>query len=66
MNAALAELEEQDVDGVLRWRFLVLKGAGYAVGDAVELATSSNVDLHVAVDLVGKGCPPHTAVRILK
>ncbi len=66
MNAALAELEEQDVDGVLQWRFLVLRGAGYDVGDAVNLAASRNVDLHVAVDLVRNGCPPQTALRILE
>ncbi len=66
MNPALAELEEQDVDGVLRWRFLVLQGAGYGVADAVNLAASRNVDLHAAVDLVHNGCPPRTAVRILE
>jgi hypothetical protein len=65
MNAALAELEEQDVGGVLRWRFQALRAAGYDVDEALELATIPNVDLHVAVDLVSKGCPPQTALRIL-
>ena len=66
MNVALAELEEQDVGGVRRWRFLVLSSAGYDVGDALELAANPNVDLHFAVDLVRKGCPPQTAFRILE
>jgi hypothetical protein len=65
MNAALAELEEGDVSGVLRWRFLALCAAGYEFDDALELAANANIDLHVACDLVRKGCPVQTALRIL-
>ena len=52
-------------DAVVRWRMLVLLRAGYAWDDALELATETDVDLHLAVDLVNRGCTSETARRIL-
>jgi hypothetical protein len=52
-------------DSVVRWRMLVLLRAGYLWNDAVELATTTNVDLHLAVELVERGCASETARRIL-
>ena len=52
-------------DSVVRWRMLVLLRAGYLWNDAVELATETTVDLHLAVDLVDRGCASETARRIL-
>ena len=52
-------------DSVVRWRMLVLLRAGYLWNDAVELATETTVDLHLAVDLVDRGCARDTARRIL-
>ena len=52
-------------DSVIRWRMLVLLRAGYKWDDAVELATETGVDLHLAVDLVDRGCASETARRIL-
>ena len=52
-------------DSVVRWRMLVLLRAGYTWDDAVELATETGVDLHLAVDLVDRGCASETARRIL-
>jgi hypothetical protein len=52
-------------DSVIRWRMLVLLRAGYKWDDAVELATETAVDLHLAVDLVNRGCASDTARRIL-
>jgi hypothetical protein len=52
-------------DSVIRWRMLVLLRAGYLWNDAVELAMDTNVDLHLAVELVDKGCASETARRIL-
>ena len=52
-------------DAVVRWRMLVLLRAGYPWDDALELATETNVDLHLAVDLVDRGCASETARRIL-
>ena len=52
-------------DSVVRWRMLVLLRAGYKWDDAVELATKTAVDLHLAADLVTRGCASETARRIL-
>jgi hypothetical protein len=52
-------------DSVVRWRMLVLLRAGYLWNDAVELAMDTNVDLHLAVELVDRGCASETARRIL-
>ena len=63
--AQLAQLEETETTGVLHWRLSELLRAGYPFDEALVLATRSHVDLHIAADLVGRGCPPDTATRIL-
>jgi hypothetical protein len=50
---------------VLEWRVETLKRAGFDLEGALDLAFSKHVDLHAAVRLVRRGCPPATAVRIL-
>ena len=65
MAAAQFEaLEASEVDVVRRWRFDELVRAGYEEEDALELAFHLDVDLHVATNLVRRGCPSSTAVRI--
>ena len=61
----LRELEETESARVERWRAEELERAGYDLNAAVVLAASSAVDLHLAVDLLARGCPPNTAVQIL-
>jgi hypothetical protein len=46
------------------WRLHVLIEAGYPLPLAERLARSS-ADLHVAVELLGRGCEPATAAEIL-
>ena len=46
------------------WRLHVLMEAGYPLPLAERLA-GSEADLHRAVELVGQGCSPETAVEIL-
>ena len=46
------------------WRLHVLMEAGYPLPLAERLA-GSEADLHTAVELVGQGCAPETAVEIL-
>lgn len=46
------------------WRLHVLIEAGYPVSLAERIA-GSEVDLHVAVELVRSGCRPETAAEIL-
>jgi hypothetical protein len=46
------------------WRFEVLARAGYP-SSLAELVARSRADLHVAVDLVSRGCDPELAARIV-
>jgi hypothetical protein len=57
-------LTATDEDNVVSWRLHVLLLAGCPVRVAEQLA-ESDVDLHEAVGLIERGCPPETAVRIL-
>jgi hypothetical protein len=50
---------------VLEWRIEELVRAGFPGEQAFELAAASQVDLHAALDLLARGCPPETAARIL-
>ena len=64
---AAVEIEHRelpDIEVVRRWRFTELVRAGYDDEDAIELAFHTEVDLHWAADLVRRGCPSATAVRI--
>lgn len=54
-----------EVHRILRWRYEQLAHAGYGNDDAVVLASNPDVDLHLAVDLLRRGCPTKIAVRIL-
>ena len=60
-----AVVAEADIDGVLRWRYDELRRAGYPPIDAARLARTRRVDLHLAADLVRRGCAAGTALRIL-
>ncbi len=66
MSATESEqLEAPEMEEVLRWRFEVLVRAGYDAGNAMILASHAEVDLHEATDLLLRGCPPDTALRIV-
>lgn len=64
-TAVLDQLVDGDAAEIVHWRFDSLVRAGYAESAAVILAAHTEVDLHLAVDLVVQGCPPATAMRIL-
>jgi hypothetical protein len=52
-------------DPVRRWRLHGLVRAGYDPCDALVLSGQPEIDLHLAIDLIKRGCPPRMAVRIL-
>jgi hypothetical protein len=56
------ETEEQRIE---RWRCDELERAGYDRGSAAQLARRSDVDLHMAVKLIQRGCSPELALKIL-
>jgi hypothetical protein len=63
------ELEQLELDTeaelVRSWRMEELGRAGYSRTAASQLAELTYVDLHLATDLIRRGCPPETALRIL-
>jgi hypothetical protein len=66
MSAAELEIQvETEAERIERWRAEELERAGYEPLHAAELAARNDVDLHLAVDLLGRGCPVDTALRIL-
>jgi hypothetical protein len=64
-SAAKDRLIEVEGDEVLGWRTEELRRAGYGERAAQILARHSEVDLHLAVSLIVRGCPQRTALRIL-
>lgn len=50
---------------MLGWRYERLVRAGYPERDAMVVAERTDVDLHLAVELVERGCSTETALRIL-
>lgn len=61
-----AELHtETELERIESWRAEMLERAGYAPDEAAEIASRLDVDLHTAIGLAEKGCPPEIALRIL-
>ena len=66
MTAAETGLQEDtELERVHAWRAEELERAGYPPAAASELAARSDVDLHLAIDLVRQGCPHDIALSIL-
>ena len=62
---AAEEIVETELERVERWRTAELMRVGLAGDDAVALAVRLDVDLHEAIALVHRGCPPELVARIL-
>lgn len=56
---------DREQETVTSWRIERLVGAGYPADAALVLALDREVDLHLAVSLLERGCPPDTALEIL-
>jgi hypothetical protein len=66
MEMTAAETEVRDeFELVEAWRAEQLEMAGYGAQAAAELAMRHDVDLHVAVGLLARGCPAELALQIL-
>ena len=50
---------------VHEWRLRQFRLLGFAERDAFALARRPDVDLECVRSLIGKGCPPEVAVRIV-
>jgi ABC-type phosphate/phosphonate transport system substrate-binding protein len=64
MTAAETEIRDE-TELVEAWRAEQLELAGFGAAAAAELAARPDVDLHVAVELVTRGCAPELALKIL-
>ena len=62
--------EETETERIQRWRAEELERAGYEPGAAFELSIRPDVDLHRALQLMGKsrerGLPPQFTAKIAK
>jgi hypothetical protein len=56
---------DAEVERIEAWRTEELRRAGYDRRAAREVASRHDVDLHVAVDLVRRGCTQDLALQIL-
>ena len=65
MTNAAYDIVETETERVERWRTSELMRVGFPGDDAVALAARMDVDLHEAIELVQRGCPPELAIRIL-
>jgi len=63
--AQFEDLRIDEAAEVLAWRFDALFRSGFDLDAAAVLAANVEVDLHQAIELVGRGCPPALAARIL-
>ena len=57
--------DDTERERVIRWRVEQLAKVGYSWPAAMVIAADTQVDLHLAVELVEQGCRPEVAVRIL-
>jgi len=65
-NAADSELAvDTESERVTAWRACELMRAGYEPVIAAELAEHGEIDLHVALELIERGCPQELAAQIL-
>lgn len=58
-------LEDTELARIEDWRTEELQRAGYGRRAAGRLAARHDVDLHRAVELLRRGCPPELALKIL-
>ena len=63
--AGLEVADETDVERIMRWRLEGLKQAGFEGSAALAIAANAEIDLHFAIDLLRRCCPPALAVHIL-
>jgi hypothetical protein len=66
MSIAETNVRQTEQELVESWRAAELERAGYPAAAAFELAARTDVDLHLAVELLQKGCTADLALNILR
>jgi hypothetical protein len=64
-STELQTLIETEAERIERWRAEELERAGYEPRSAAKIAVRADIDLHLARDLLARGCPPDLALKIL-
>lgn len=64
-TANLTSAPDLELELVEQWRLDSLERAGYDAESAAVLAASHEVDLHLATQLLERGCPVDLALQIL-
>jgi hypothetical protein len=66
MTAAETRLAlDTELERIEEWRREELERVGYPIRDAARLAARHDIDLHLAIDLISRGCPVPVALQIL-
>jgi len=65
MTTAELDIPMTEDELIVRWRLERLQHAGYDDLQALEVALRGDVDLHLATELLERGCSPGPALRIL-
>ena len=63
--AELQLIPETETERVESWRAEELVRGGYEPSDAIALAGRHDIDLHLAIELIRRGCPYELAIEIL-
>ena len=63
--ARLDALDDTEEERIIRWRLEALTRAGYDWPASMMIAVRPDIDLHLASDLLRRGCPPDVALQIL-
>ena len=63
--SAVETIIETESERVERWRTEELIRVGFDPDVALVMAIEPSVDLHTAIDLIERGCPPNLAAQIL-
>jgi len=66
MPTTETDTRQSEQELVESWRAAELERAGYSPEAAAELAARNDVDLHLAVEMLSKGCSPELALNILR
>jgi hypothetical protein len=66
MPTTETDTRQTEQELVESWRAAELERAGYSPEAAAELAARNDVDLHLAVEILTKGCSPELALSILR
>jgi hypothetical protein len=66
MTAAETRLAlDTELERIEEWRREELGRVGYPIREAARLAARHDIDLHLATDLIRRGCPVPVALQIL-